>query len=411
MSKKDSGDFFGDMIKLWGAVQASKGSDGKPDPYKAAGIAAGLGHTSPSDIAMLGGMLGSQGAFRDDNSSSGYVGGGGSSSFDDSWRDFCEDGSDYDLDPEDFDSEEEYEEALEEAKEKYAWRENCEDGFEYNIDPEDYETEEEYLEALNEEKYAWRETCEDGSEYCIDPEDYDTEEEYLEDLNEEKYAWRESCDPEENLDPEDYETEEDYRNALLEAEYEDIYQNAIKEKSKIYDNSWRSKYYGADNPSPNDYTTEEEYLKAVEQEFDENDIDIDNSYSYDWRESFDKIENYGINPKDFENKEDFIHARATAAVVKSAELRANAARDSIIINEETLSDKNEYIYCGVMYEGNDFTYHYLTDDESIKIGDTVIVPVGSTNEETTATVVSVGKYLRVAAPYPVEKTKKIIRKE
>lgn len=35
---------------------------------------------------------------------------------DDSWRDYCEDGSEYDIDPEDYETEEEYEEALEEAK-------------------------------------------------------------------------------------------------------------------------------------------------------------------------------------------------------------------------------------------------------------------------------------------------------
>lgn len=35
---------------------------------------------------------------------------------DDSWRDFCEDGSAYGLDPEDYETEEEYEDALEEAR-------------------------------------------------------------------------------------------------------------------------------------------------------------------------------------------------------------------------------------------------------------------------------------------------------
>ncbi len=38
---------------------------------------------------------------------------------DDDWQDYCEDGSDYGLDPYDFDSQEEYEEALEEAKEEF----------------------------------------------------------------------------------------------------------------------------------------------------------------------------------------------------------------------------------------------------------------------------------------------------
>ena len=43
---------------LWGAVQASKDENGKPDPYKAAGIAAGMGNFSLSDRARLGAMLG-----------------------------------------------------------------------------------------------------------------------------------------------------------------------------------------------------------------------------------------------------------------------------------------------------------------------------------------------------------------
>lgn len=110
---------------------------------------------------------------------------------DTSWRDFCEDGSEFDLDPEDYETEEEYEEALAEAKEKVAWREFCEDGSDVLIDPEDYETEDEYNEALQEARSAWRDTCEDGSEYGLDPEDYETEDEYneaLEEAQENEYA-------------------------------------------------------------------------------------------------------------------------------------------------------------------------------------------------------------------------------
>lgn len=49
------------------AINASRGPDGKPDPYKAAGIAAGRGYTSLSDTAQLGAMLGAAGAFDDDD--------------------------------------------------------------------------------------------------------------------------------------------------------------------------------------------------------------------------------------------------------------------------------------------------------------------------------------------------------
>lgn len=66
------------------------------------------------------------------------------------WREFCEDGSEYGISPEDYEDEWEYEEALEEAK--YAWRDDCEDGFEYGVDADDYETLEEYEEALREAK-------------------------------------------------------------------------------------------------------------------------------------------------------------------------------------------------------------------------------------------------------------------
>ena len=54
------------------AVEMSKNKKGKPDPYKAAGIAAGMGYTALSDRASLGAMLGSEGAFDDVPPDDGY---------------------------------------------------------------------------------------------------------------------------------------------------------------------------------------------------------------------------------------------------------------------------------------------------------------------------------------------------
>lgn len=149
--------FLEDMAKnaaLWSAVQASKDASGKPDPYKAAGMAAGMGRFSMSDRARLGAMLGSEGAF-DDNTGIDF-GGGSNADFDEySWRDECEEGIEYGVDPEDYEDEDEYEEALNEVK--YGWRDECEEGIEYGVDPEDYETEEEYEEALLEVKELYEE--------------------------------------------------------------------------------------------------------------------------------------------------------------------------------------------------------------------------------------------------------------
>ena len=165
------------------------------------------------------------------------------------WRETCEDGSEYGLDPEDFETEDEYEEALEE--EKYGWRDTCEDGSEFGLDPEDYETEEEYEEALNEEKYAWRLTREDGSEYGLDPEDFETEDEYEEALNEEKYGWRLTCEDgrEYGLDPEDYETEDEYNDALYE------------ERCAWREDRTDGTKYGI---NPDDYESEDEFEEALD---------------------------------------------------------------------------------------------------------------------------------------------------
>ena len=88
--------------------------------------------------------------------------------------------------PDDYETEDEYTEALEEAK--HAWRDTCEDVSDFGVDPEVYETEEEYSEALDEARSSWRDTCEDGADAGVDPDDYDTEEEYEQALEEAKDA-------------------------------------------------------------------------------------------------------------------------------------------------------------------------------------------------------------------------------
>lgn len=64
--KETSCGVLDDLVKnaaLLGAVEASKDKNGEPESYKAAGIAVGMGNFSFSDMARLGAMLGSQGAF------------------------------------------------------------------------------------------------------------------------------------------------------------------------------------------------------------------------------------------------------------------------------------------------------------------------------------------------------------
>lgn len=64
--------------------------------------------------------------------------------------------------------------------------------------------------------------------------------------------------------------------------------------------------------------------------------------------------------------------------------------------------------CGVVFPHAMRPYNYKTDDPTIKLGDQVLVPAGSS--EAIGTVVSVGQFLHIAAPFPVNKMKSIIRK-
>lgn len=141
------------------------------------------------------------------------------------WRRFCEDGFEFGIDPEDYETEEEYNEALEEAK--YGWRNTVEDGLEFGIDPEDYETEEEYNDALYEAKDGWRDTVEDGLDFGVDPEDYKTEEEYNEALEEainaSVSAEETNADDEKEIKESDYPNKRQYKAAATLYEHGVIY--------------------------------------------------------------------------------------------------------------------------------------------------------------------------------------------
>lgn len=68
----------------------------------------------------------------------------------------------------------------------------------------------------------------------------------------------------------------------------------------------------------------------------------------------------------------------------------------------------KYIYCQVTFDDIK-TYHYRTSDTRINVGTQVIVPVGKYNAWKIGTVMSVDLFKRKDVPYPVNKTKEIIR--
>lgn len=70
----------------------------------------------------------------------------------------------------------------------------------------------------------------------------------------------------------------------------------------------------------------------------------------------------------------------------------------------------DYIYCSVVFEEGTNSYYYLTDDDSISVDDFVVVPAGKDNHEAMVKVVNIEYFGKDEAPFPVNKTKHIIRK-
>ena len=70
----------------------------------------------------------------------------------------------------------------------------------------------------------------------------------------------------------------------------------------------------------------------------------------------------------------------------------------------------DYIYCSLAFEEGQKSYYYLTEDDSIKIGDFVLVPAGKDNREVVVEVVNIEYFSEDNVPLPIEKTKRIIRK-
>lgn len=145
---------FCNNLEMRRAIEVSMDETGKIDLGKATGIYMGLGNRSTEDIALFGAMLGAAGAFDDDSDSSATT----------------------------------YYPVYKGSKKKDDWRERH---FwdEINVDPDLYDSEEEYLEAC-EEKQAWIDAIDEkiidiGDQYSIRPEEYDSYDEFIEDLKQE----------------------------------------------------------------------------------------------------------------------------------------------------------------------------------------------------------------------------------
>lgn len=152
--------------------------------------------------------------------------------------------------------------------------------------------------------------------------------------------------------------------------------------------------YGLD---PLNYDTENEYNDALQEE------------KFGWRRwhTSDQIR-YGIDPNAHENEKDYLVAvneeEKRQRQQEREEERRRFERRSYT-DPLAQTDKTGYRFCGVTFSEDNSRYYYRTDDETLDIGDKVIVPVGNAGKEAVAEIVCVEKHRRMTAPYPVDKAK------
>lgn len=125
------------------------------------------------------------------------------------WKDEYDSKDEYNIDPSQFDDEDEYVDAL-----RKLWKRKYDYFNEFSsINPSNYIHEDAYGKAIDNKK-NWMNKYDKDNAYKLDPSDYDCEEEYLDDL---RCCWQHKYDPDTktNVCVDDYNTEEDYKESLV----------------------------------------------------------------------------------------------------------------------------------------------------------------------------------------------------
>ena len=77
---------------------------------------------------------------------------------------------------------------------------------------------------------------------------------------------------------------------------------------------------------------------------------------------------------------------------------------------QSLPRRTDPIYCKVAFTPGGKTYYYRTEDDSLEEGDEVVVPAGKDDHLSIAEITEVNYFPPDSVPFPIEKTKMILRR-
>ncbi|WP_295249579.1 hypothetical protein [uncultured Catenibacterium sp.] len=226
---------------------------------------------------------------------------------------------------------EKYEEAAQEYLDRLEWKKYEPDYDKYDVNPLDYDTKEQYLDALYQKV---REEYDPYDDFPgLDPSAFDYPFEYDYAI-EERWGWKIDHDPEDkyDVDPGAYEYEDDYVEAIkkwkhyiarldaksssyVKKRHQTIKQSSRKSQSFTQYQSFRTE----------DVTQEETVTEESKQSWgdkhnsfntfgsvDPNSYDHEKDYLDDlrkqWKEYYDPSDMYDVDPFDYDNEEDYMEA-------------------------------------------------------------------------------------------------------
>ena len=81
-----------------------------------------------------------------------------------------------------------------------------------------------------------------------------------------------------------------------------------------------------------------------------------------------------------------------------------------LVYKKARRKNSDYIFCSAEFEDGGKSYYYLTDDDTLQIGDLVFVPVGKDGRTAIVEIVNIEYFSEDEVPLPLNKVKRIIRK-
>ena len=80
------------------------------------------------------------------------------------------------------------------------------------------------------------------------------------------------------------------------------------------------------------------------------------------------------------------------------------------IYNKTNRKRDEYIFCSVEFNEKGKSYYYVTEDDTLKVGDKVVVAVGDESHLAIAKIIRIDYFPEDQVPFPINRTKPILRK-